>query len=104
MIAEVIASDLFVSRFSADDTQRSVLHKENTQDRFLTSVSSLVVSMFIAGAFFGAAFAGATGNYFGRRWTITIFGCVIFCLGGSPQTGARTLDYLYSGRFLAGLG
>lgn len=59
--------------------------------------------MFTAGAFFGAGFAGPTGDYFGRRWTITI-GCIIFCLGGALQTGAQTLDYLYSGRFLAGLG
>ncbi|XHF97240.1 hypothetical protein AWENTII_000838 [Aspergillus wentii] len=65
--------------------------------------TGLVVSMFTAGAFFGSGFAGPTGDYLGRRWTIAI-GCVIFCLGGGLQTGAQTIDYLYSGRFLAGLG
>ncbi|RJE24268.1 transporter [Aspergillus sclerotialis] len=86
VIAEVIASESFMAKFAATDTQ-----------------TGMVVAMFTAGAFFGAGFAGPTGDYFGRRWTITI-GCIIFCLGGGLQTGAQTLDYLYSGRFLAGLG
>lgn len=59
--------------------------------------------MFTTGAFFGSALAGPSGDKLGRRWTITI-GCIIFCLGGGLQTGAQTVDYLYSGRFLAGLG
>lgn len=59
--------------------------------------------MFTAGAFFGAGLAGITGDYLGRRKTISL-GCVIFCLGGGLQTGARNLAFLYSGRFLAGLG
>lgn len=59
--------------------------------------------MFTAGAFFGAAFAGPSGDKLGRRWTITV-GCVLFCLGGGLQTGARTVAFLYSGRFFAGLG
>lgn len=65
--------------------------------------SGLVVSMFTTGAFFGAAFAGPSGDYLGRRKTIMV-GSIIFCVGGSLQTGARTLGYLYSGRFLAGFG
>ncbi|PYI13295.1 MFS sugar transporter [Aspergillus japonicus CBS 114.51] len=86
VIAEVIASGSFISKFEADSTQQG-----------------LVVSMFTAGAFCGAAFAGPTGDKLGRRWTITI-GCIIFCLGGGLQTGAQTIAYLYSGRFFAGLG
>ncbi|RMJ23024.1 transporter [Aspergillus sp. HF37] len=86
VIAEVIACHSFNSKFKPDDTE-----------------SGLVVSLFTAGAFFGAAFAGPTGDYVGRRWTIAV-GCLIFCLGGGLQTGAQTLDYLYSGRFLAGIG
>lgn len=65
--------------------------------------SGLVVSMFTCGAFFGAGFAGPAGDYLGRRKTISL-GCLLFCLGGGLQTGARTLDYLYSGRFFAGFG
>ena len=59
--------------------------------------------MFTTGAFFGAAVAGPIGDYCGRRFTIAI-GAPVFCLGGGLQTGAQTLDYLYSGRFFAGLG
>ena len=61
------------------------------------------MSLFTAGAFFGAGFAGPSGDYLGRRRTISL-GCLIFTLGGGLQTGARTIAYLYSGRFLAGLG
>ncbi|KAL5341794.1 general substrate transporter [Aspergillus crustosus] len=87
VIAEVIASGSFNTTFNEpNDTE-----------------TGLVVSMFTAGAFFGAAFAGPTGDYLGRRWTI-IIGAVVFCLGGGLQTGARTIDYLYSGRFFAGVG
>lgn len=62
-----------------------------------------VVSLFTAGAFFGAALGGPSGDYVGRRMTI-IMGSVIFCLGGALQTGAETLSYLYAGRFFAGVG
>ncbi|KAF9885957.1 hypothetical protein FE257_012132 [Aspergillus nanangensis] len=86
VIAEVIASHSFADKFAANSTQ-----------------TGLVVSMFTTGAFFGAAFAGPSGDMLGRRWTI-IVGCVVFCLGGGLQTGAQSVEYLYSGRFLAGLG
>lgn len=65
--------------------------------------NGLIVSLFTAGAFTGAAFAGPSGDWLGRRWTIFI-GAIIFIVGGVIQTAAQTLDYLYSGRFLAGLG
>jgi len=86
VIAEVVASSTFKAKFTPDDTQ-----------------SGLVVSMFTTGAFFGAALAGPSGDYFGRRLTIMV-GAVIFCLGGGLQTGAQNIGYLWSGRFLAGLG
>lgn len=62
-----------------------------------------VVSLFTGGAFFGAMFAGPAGDYIGRRLTIML-GAVIFLLGGALQTGAQTIDYLYAGRAIAGLG
>jgi MFS family permease len=86
VIAEVIASNTFIKKFALSDTQ-----------------SGLVVSMFTTGAFFGAALAGPCGDSLGRRATITI-GALIFCLGGGLQTGAENVQYLWSGRFLAGLG
>lgn len=62
-----------------------------------------MVSLFTGGAFFGAAFAGPCGDYFGRRMTILI-GAVIFCVGGGIQTGAQAVSYFYAGRAVAGLG
>src|SRR3978361_778089 len=86
VIAEVIASKTFIDKFTPNGSQ-----------------AGLVVSMFTTGAFFGAALAGPSGDYLGRRWTITI-GALIFCLGGGLQTGAQNIGFLWSGRFLAGLG
>lgn len=86
VIAEVIASGTFKEKFHPNDTQ-----------------AGLVVSMFTTGAFFGAAFAGPTGDWFGRRLTI-LMGGVIFMLGGGLQTGAENIAFLYAGRFIAGLG
>ncbi|KAJ6076550.1 hypothetical protein N7499_008531 [Penicillium canescens] len=86
VIAEVIICQSFTSKFTPTDTE-----------------SGLVVSLFTAGAFFGAGFAGPSGDYLGRRRTISL-GCLVFCLGGGLQTGARTIAYLYSGRLLAGFG
>ena len=86
VIAEVVASPSFASKFKADDVQ-----------------SGLVVSMFTTGAFFGAGFAGPCGDWLGRRRTIAI-GSLIFVLGGSLQTGAQNIHFLWAGRFLAGLG
>lgn len=56
-----------------------------------------VVALFTAGAFFGAGFAGPLADWLGRRLTL-MFGGVVFILGGGLQTGAKTLDFLYSGR------
>jgi len=86
VIAEVVASETFTAEFNPDAVQ-----------------TGLVVSMFTTGAFFGAAFAGPSGDYLGRRLTIVVGGA-IFILGGSLQTGAQNLGFLWSGRFLAGLG
>ncbi|KAJ5494499.1 hypothetical protein N7463_010586 [Penicillium fimorum] len=86
VIAAVLVCESFESQFEANDTQ-----------------TGLVVSLFTAGACIGAGLAGPSGDYLGRRRTISV-GCLIFTLGGGLQTGASTIDYLYSGRFLAGLG
>lgn len=69
----------------------------------LTNCSGAVVSVFTGGAFFGAMFAGYAGDRLGRKWTIMI-GALIFILGGSLQTAADHINYLYAGRCLAGLG
>jgi MFS family permease len=48
-------------------------------------------------------FAGPSGDYLGRKKTIFV-GALVFCLGGGLQTGAQTINYLYAGRCLAGVG
>lgn len=69
-----------------------------------TSVQTgVVVALFTGGAFFGAAFAGVIGDYLGRRWTIFL-GALIFIVGGSFQTAAQNINWLYGGRTIAGLG
>lgn len=59
--------------------------------------------MFTTGAFCGAFFAGPTGDRFGRRIAI-VAGSLVFILGGGVQTGAKSIHYLWGGRFVAGLG
>jgi MFS family permease len=65
--------------------------------------SGVVVSLFTGGAFFGAMFAGPLGDYLGRRWTIFL-GALIFIIGGSFQTAAQSIHWLWGGRAIAGLG
>ncbi|KAI5284728.1 hypothetical protein KEM54_001120 [Ascosphaera aggregata] len=86
VVAEVIASEDFLTKFepNSDDT-------------------GLVVSMFTTGAFCGAAFAGPLGDYLGRRIVI-LTGALVFCVGGAVQTAADNIQYLWGGRFVAGLG
>jgi MFS family permease len=48
-------------------------------------------------------FAGPVGDSLGRKMTILI-GSVIFLLGGGLQTGASSINHMYSGRCLAGVG
>lgn len=86
VIAQVIASQSFISRFNPTDDE-----------------TGAVVSVFTGGAFFGAGGAGLMSDALGRRLTILI-GALIFCVGGALQTGAQALSYLYSGRAIAGVG
>lgn len=86
MIAGVIASNTFIYEFHPNAVQ-----------------SGLVVSLFTVGAVVGAGFAGPLGDRLGRRATLTA-GSLVFLLGGSVQTAAQSLAYLYGGRFVAGVG
>lgn len=85
VIAAVVASPSFHSHFNQPSA---------------TEIG-VVVSMFTAGAFFGALFGGPVADYLGRRWTM-IGGAAIFVLGGALQTAGVNLGYMYSGRLIAG--
>lgn len=87
IIASVIASGTFISRFLTEDA---------------TTRSGTVVALFTAGGFFGAFIAGYC-DPLGRRGTIAL-GSGLFIIGGTLQTAAEVIDMLYVGRLIAGFG
>lgn len=86
VIAGVVAAPNFENGFTPTEAQKGA-----------------VVAVFTGGAFVGAGLAGPCGDWLGRRLTV-LMGSVIFLVGGALQTGAQSLDYLYSGRLISGLG
>ncbi|KAL6298145.1 general substrate transporter [Sparassis latifolia] len=70
------------------------------------AVSSNVVSVLQAGAFFGALGSAPLSAAIGRRWALLFF-TVLFAVGAILQTvagGSRGIGYIYGGRVVAGLG
>ncbi|EJU00589.1 general substrate transporter [Dacryopinax primogenitus] len=71
-------------------------------------LSSNIVSVLQAGAFFGALGSAPLSGWIGRRWTLIICS-LVFILGAILTTVAesqnvRGLSYIYSGRVISGLG
>lgn len=69
-------------------------------------ISENIVSLFIAGAFFGALFTYGLSHWIGRKWCLSI-ASGIFIIGAALQCGASHktgLGILYAGRVLTGLG
>ncbi|KAI8947866.1 quinate permease [Xylaria longipes] len=69
-------------------------------------ISSNIVSLYQAGAFFGSLFAYGSTHYFGRRKSLFVF-VTLFILGAGLMLGAnseRGLGLIYGGRVLAGIG
>lgn len=69
-------------------------------------ISENIVSLYQAGAFFGALGAYAAGHYLGRKMGLQLFSG-IFVLGAGIMLGAngdRGLGLIYGGRVLAGIG
>lgn len=64
-------------------------------------VIGAIVSLFAAGAFFGAIMAGYTADKIGRKRTIQL-GSLIAITGCAIQTGALNVGALIAGRFIAG--
>ncbi|CCM06396.1 uncharacterized protein FIBRA_08655 [Fibroporia radiculosa] len=70
------------------------------------AVSSNVVSVLQAGAFFGALGSAPISAMIGRKWTLFSF-TIIFAVGAILQTiagGSRGIGYIYGGRVVAGVG
>ncbi|KAF2147895.1 MFS monosaccharide transporter-like protein [Myriangium duriaei CBS 260.36] len=68
-----------------------------------SSHTSLITAILSAGTFFGAIFAGALADWFGRRTTI-IAGCGVFAVGVVLQIASHGLGLLVAGRLIAGVG
>ncbi|KZT57575.1 general substrate transporter [Calocera cornea HHB12733] len=71
-------------------------------------LSSNVVSVLQAGAFFGSLISGFTAGWFGRKWTL-VGSSLVFIVGAILATIAkdqhtRGLAYIYAGRVICGLG
>ncbi|KAI7091445.1 general substrate transporter [Hortaea werneckii] len=67
-------------------------------------VSSNVVSLLTAGAFFGAIFGAFVNERIGRRFTMMVF-ALVFLVGAAMQTGSPgIIGLIYAGRVIAGLG
>ncbi|KAH9934615.1 general substrate transporter [Amylocystis lapponica] len=70
------------------------------------AVSSNVVSVLQAGAFFGAIASAPTSAAIGRKWSLLGF-ITIFAVGAVLTTvagGSRGIGYIYAGRVVSGLG
>ncbi|KAH8109651.1 general substrate transporter [Phellopilus nigrolimitatus] len=96
----VVSQKAFQEHFLADENG-------NIAASTVTNVSSNVVSVLQAGAFFGALGSAPISARFGRKYTLIGFS-FIFVIGAILQTIAgvngRGLDYIYGGRVVAGVG
>ncbi|CDO72247.1 hypothetical protein BN946_scf184970.g99 [Trametes cinnabarina] len=96
----VVAQDYFRSHFGITAL------KGQAQVKKANEISSNVVSVLQAGAFFGALGSAPLSAAVGRKWSLFIF-TIIFSVGAILQTvagGSRGLGYIYGGRVVAGLG
>ncbi|OSD00102.1 general substrate transporter [Trametes coccinea BRFM310] len=96
----VVAQDYFRSHFGITTLQGEA------QTQRANDISSNVVSVLQAGAFFGALGSAPLSAAVGRKWSLFVF-TIIFFIGAILQTvagGSRGLGYIYGGRVVAGLG
>lgn len=95
-IGTTLALPSFVDEFKFD----------TFSDEHLALVKANIVSVYQAGAFFGALSAYTSAHFLGRKRSLWIFS-LIFILGAGMMLGAngqRGLGLIYGGRVLAGLG
>ncbi|KII84980.1 hypothetical protein PLICRDRAFT_32188 [Plicaturopsis crispa FD-325 SS-3] len=90
----VVSQPYFQEHFGLDSSSKT------------TEVSSNVVSVLQAGAFFGALGSAPISSALGRRITLLIF-TILFSVGAILTTvagGSRGLGYIYAGRVISGVG
>ncbi|KAI6794579.1 putative quinate [Hortaea werneckii] len=72
----------------------------------LNFIKANIVSIYQAGAFFGALFAYASAYWLGRKSSLILWS-LLFLVGAGMMLGAngdRGLDLIYAGRVIAGIG
>ncbi|KAH6914768.1 general substrate transporter [Coprinopsis sp. MPI-PUGE-AT-0042] len=97
-IGTTLALPSFVAEFGLSEAYRPAAE--------VALIKANVVSVYQAGAFFGALGAYVTSYYFGRKMTLVMW-TVIFMIGAGMMLGAngdRGLGLIIGGRVLAGLG
>ncbi|KAI4593177.1 hypothetical protein KJ359_010101 [Pestalotiopsis sp. 9143b] len=98
VMGSVLALDSFKADFGLPIGGSGFASEQNA------SVSSNVVSLLTAGAFFGAIIGAIVNDMLGRRSTLFLF-ATVFMVGAAIQTGAsHDIAYIYAGRVVAGLG
>ncbi|KAI6011833.1 general substrate transporter [Pisolithus marmoratus] len=89
------------------ETHFGLVGPDGTVDKVKdTQVSSNVVSVLQAGAFFGALGSAPVSAWLGRRWTLVAF-TAVFSIGAVLTTvagGSRGIGYIYGGRVVSGIG
>jgi sugar porter (SP) family MFS transporter len=96
----VVSNPYFQSHFGLVDTHG----KKNVQKT--NEVSSDIVSVLQAGAFFGALGSAPISARIGRKWSLLAF-ILIFAVGAILTTvahGSTGLDAIYAGRVISGMG
>ncbi|KAF8835225.1 general substrate transporter [Paxillus ammoniavirescens] len=96
----IVSQPYFESHFGLTDANGKAISNE------VTVVSSNVVSVLQAGAFFGALGSAPISAWLGRRWTLVGFS-LVFSVGAILTTvsgGSRGIGYIYGGRVISGLG
>lgn len=95
-IGTTLALDSFKNEFKFDTMSKPAQNL----------LSANIVSLYQAGAFFGAFFGYPLGHFWGRKIALLI-SALVFILGAGLMLGAngdRGLGLIYAGRVLAGLG
>ncbi|KAI6878325.1 quinate permease [Hortaea werneckii] len=98
VMGSVLAMEGFKTDFGLPIGSTGFADEKNAQ------VSSNVVSLLTAGAFFGAIFGAFVNERIGRRFTMMLF-ALVFLVGAAMQTGSPgIIGLIYAGRVIAGLG
>jgi sugar porter (SP) family MFS transporter len=97
----VVSNPYFLEVFGIQDENGNIDTKRKD------AISSNVVSVLQAGAFFGALASAPTSAWIGRKWTLIAYS-LIFVVGAIlttvPNDASNGLSFIYAGRVISGFG